>query len=131
MMAMFFFIAHEKGFTFHAQPQYGAYSCSLSNYRKMKLIFVNISEIAYLPTYHPQSLLLVTDCLISMCSGQISDLRVPLLSPNAQDMMATMLASLVITNNKSLAEISVLFTLRMGRRSRDTTRSHVVQHTAR
>ena len=30
MMAMFFFIAHEKGFTFHAQPQTGAYSCSRS-----------------------------------------------------------------------------------------------------
>ena len=28
MMALVFFIAHEKGFTFHAQPQTGAYSCS-------------------------------------------------------------------------------------------------------
>ena len=27
MMAVFFFIAHEKGFKFHAQPQPGAYSC--------------------------------------------------------------------------------------------------------
>ena len=27
MMAVFFFIAHEKGFKFHAQPQTGAYSC--------------------------------------------------------------------------------------------------------
>ena len=27
MMAMFFFIAHEKGFKFHARPQTGAYSC--------------------------------------------------------------------------------------------------------
>ena len=26
-MAVFFFIAHEKGFKFHAQPQSGAYSC--------------------------------------------------------------------------------------------------------
>ena len=28
VMAVFFFIAHEKGFTFHAQPQNGAYSSS-------------------------------------------------------------------------------------------------------
>ena len=28
MMAVFFFIAHEKGFKSHAQPQTGAYSCS-------------------------------------------------------------------------------------------------------
>ena len=28
IMAVFFFIAHEKGFKFHAQPQTGAYSCS-------------------------------------------------------------------------------------------------------
>ena len=27
MMAVFLFIAHEKGFKFHAQPQTGAYSC--------------------------------------------------------------------------------------------------------
>ena len=27
MMAVFFFIAHEKGFNFHAQPQTSAYSC--------------------------------------------------------------------------------------------------------
>ena len=27
MMAVFFFTSHEKGFTFHAQPQTGAYSC--------------------------------------------------------------------------------------------------------
>ena len=27
MMAVFFFIAHEKGFKLHAQPQTGAYSC--------------------------------------------------------------------------------------------------------
>ena len=27
MMAVFFFIAHKKGFKFHAQPQTGAYSC--------------------------------------------------------------------------------------------------------
>ena len=27
MMAVFFFIAHEKGFEFHVQPQTGAYSC--------------------------------------------------------------------------------------------------------
>ena len=27
MMAVFFFIAHEKGFKFHAEPQTGAYSC--------------------------------------------------------------------------------------------------------
>ena len=27
MMAVFFFIAHERGLTFHAQPQTGAYSC--------------------------------------------------------------------------------------------------------
>ena len=27
MMAVFFFIAHEKGYKFHAQPQTGAYSC--------------------------------------------------------------------------------------------------------
>ena len=27
MMAVFFFIVHEKGFKFHAQPQSGAYSC--------------------------------------------------------------------------------------------------------
>ena len=26
-MAVFFFIAHEKGFKFHAQPQTGAYPC--------------------------------------------------------------------------------------------------------
>ena len=26
MMAVFFFIAHEKGFKFHAQPQIGAYN---------------------------------------------------------------------------------------------------------
>ena len=29
MMAVFFFIAHEKGFKFHVQPQTGAYSCLL------------------------------------------------------------------------------------------------------
>ena len=29
MMAAFFFIAHENGFKFHAQPQTGAYSCSI------------------------------------------------------------------------------------------------------
>ena len=29
MMAVFFFIAHEKGFKFHAQPRTGAYSCFL------------------------------------------------------------------------------------------------------
>ena len=28
MMAVFFFIAREKGLKFHAQPQTGAYSCS-------------------------------------------------------------------------------------------------------
>ena len=28
-MALFFFIAHEKGLKFHAQPQTGAYSCYL------------------------------------------------------------------------------------------------------
>ena len=27
MVAVFFFIAHEKGFKFHAQPKTGAYSC--------------------------------------------------------------------------------------------------------
>ena len=27
MMAVFFFIAHEKGFKFYAQPQTGSYSC--------------------------------------------------------------------------------------------------------
>ena len=27
MMAVFFFTAHEQGFTFHAQSQTGAYSC--------------------------------------------------------------------------------------------------------
>ena len=27
MMAVFFFIAHEKGFEFHARPQTGPYSC--------------------------------------------------------------------------------------------------------
>ena len=27
MIAVFLFIAHEKGFKFHAQPQTGAYSC--------------------------------------------------------------------------------------------------------
>ena len=27
MMAVFFFITHEKGFKFHAEPQTGAYSC--------------------------------------------------------------------------------------------------------
>ena len=32
MMAVFFFIAHEKGFKFHAQPQTGAYSSMSSNY---------------------------------------------------------------------------------------------------
>ena len=26
-MACFFFITHQKGFTFHVQPQTGAYSC--------------------------------------------------------------------------------------------------------
>ena len=31
MMAVFFFIAHEKGFKFHAQPQTGAYSCEHVN----------------------------------------------------------------------------------------------------
>ena len=31
MMAVFFFIAHEKGFQFHAQPQTGAYSCFQSS----------------------------------------------------------------------------------------------------
>ena len=30
MMAVFLFIAHEKGFKFHAQPQTGAYSCLLN-----------------------------------------------------------------------------------------------------
>ena len=30
MMAVFLFIAHEKGFKFHAQPQNGAYSCYIS-----------------------------------------------------------------------------------------------------
>ena len=33
MMAMFFFIAHEKGFQFHAQPQTGAYSCLVCSSR--------------------------------------------------------------------------------------------------
>ena len=28
MMAVLFFIAHEKGFKFHARPQTGAHSCS-------------------------------------------------------------------------------------------------------
>ena len=38
-MAMFFFIAHEKGFKFHAQPQTGAYSCfHLKASAKMVLI---------------------------------------------------------------------------------------------
>ena len=27
MVFVFFFIAHEKGFKFYAQPQTGAYSC--------------------------------------------------------------------------------------------------------
>ena len=27
MMAVFFVIAHEKGFKFHAQPRTGVYSC--------------------------------------------------------------------------------------------------------
>ena len=31
MMAVFFFIAHEKGFKFHAQPQTGASSCFICN----------------------------------------------------------------------------------------------------
>ena len=30
MMAVFFFISHEKGFKFHAQPQTGAHSCFCS-----------------------------------------------------------------------------------------------------
>ena len=30
IMAVFLFIAHEKGFKFHAQPQTGAYSCLLN-----------------------------------------------------------------------------------------------------
>ena len=29
MMAVFLFIAHEKGFKFHAPPQTGTYSCSI------------------------------------------------------------------------------------------------------
>ena len=29
MMAMFFFITHKKGFKYHAQPETGAYSCSV------------------------------------------------------------------------------------------------------
>ena len=31
MMVVFFLIAHEKGFKFHAQPQTGAYSCEHVN----------------------------------------------------------------------------------------------------
>ena len=30
ILAMFFFIAYEKGFKFHTQPQTGAYSCLYS-----------------------------------------------------------------------------------------------------
>ena len=37
MMALFFFIAHEKGFKFHAQPQTGAYSCFLLYYDQHQL----------------------------------------------------------------------------------------------
>ena len=36
MMAVFYFlfIAHEKGFKFHAQPQTGAYSCLILRVKK-------------------------------------------------------------------------------------------------
>ena len=40
MMAVYFYVAHGKGFTFHAQPQTGAYSC-----------FQNMAEILYNETY--------------------------------------------------------------------------------
>ena len=36
MMAVSFFIAHEKGFKFHAKTQTGAYSCNCSSRRAKK-----------------------------------------------------------------------------------------------
>ena len=40
MMAVFFFITHEKGFKFHAQPQTGAYSCLIWIQCSMYIIYI-------------------------------------------------------------------------------------------
>ena len=44
MMALFFFIAHEKGFTFHTQTQTGAYSCYDYNDAKNNEDLVNTAS---------------------------------------------------------------------------------------
>ena len=52
MMAVVFFIAHVKGFKFHAQPQTGAYSCL--GYMRIPLpftaVFYNTAVFSPVPT---------------------------------------------------------------------------------
>ena len=57
MMAVFFFITHEKGFKFHAQPQTGAYSC---------YIYIDIVPTPMIEIYEISVLLAVE---ATLCGG--------------------------------------------------------------
>ena len=82
MMALFFFIAHENGFKFHAQPQTDAYSCYFISRRCT--VPCEVLGLLRLPDNCAPYVIIYTGAQLSGSGAQLSGPGAQLSGPGAQ-----------------------------------------------